>query len=284
MSCDVGEATEGLENELWRRWSDGKVGEWARSPTFPFTSPTSQLILQPFRRFTYVTAYSPTLPLLHLCHSSFSVSSFFSPTSQALHLIHLANRPWWGVEVWERFVYGDGCAFHMSLTNPTTQCSKLQKGFKMLTSYMIAQRTTAAQRPTHIVKYVRLLMKLWLFTAPKPWISELELLLKNDLFTVPPNIPSVAGVCFIQGGREISAILLTVVEDGWKDQKNVYYNMGSKLDSFLRKRCFLFLFCSRRTAYIVGDNAKQNYISRFILQGPNIIFKNILPPPLWDRW
>ena len=31
--------------------------------------------------------------------------------------------------------------------------------------------------------------------------------------------------------------------------------MGSKLDSFLRKRCFL-LFCSRRTAYIVRDNVK----------------------------
>ena len=31
--------------------------------------PTSQLILQPFRRFTYVTAHSPTLPLLHLRHS-----------------------------------------------------------------------------------------------------------------------------------------------------------------------------------------------------------------------
>ena len=28
MNCDVGQATEGLENELWRRWSDGKVGEW----------------------------------------------------------------------------------------------------------------------------------------------------------------------------------------------------------------------------------------------------------------
>ena len=57
------------------------------------TSPTSQLILQPFRRFTYVTAHSPTLPLLHLRHSSFSNPSFASPTSQALHLIHLASRP-----------------------------------------------------------------------------------------------------------------------------------------------------------------------------------------------
>ena len=51
----------------------------------------SQLILQPFRRFTYVTA--PTLPLLQLSHSSFSNSSVASPTSQALHLIHLASLP-----------------------------------------------------------------------------------------------------------------------------------------------------------------------------------------------
>ena len=26
--CDVGETKEGLENELWRRWSNGRVGEW----------------------------------------------------------------------------------------------------------------------------------------------------------------------------------------------------------------------------------------------------------------
>ena len=55
---------------------------------------TSQLILQPFRRFTYVAAHSPTLSLLHPRHSSFSNPSFASPTSQALHLIHLASRPW----------------------------------------------------------------------------------------------------------------------------------------------------------------------------------------------
>ena len=87
-----------------------------------FTSPTSQLILQPFFRFyyvigssltsscerpmeiallilqtflhfTYVTAHSPTLPSLYLRHSSFSKPSFASPTSQALHLRHLASRP-----------------------------------------------------------------------------------------------------------------------------------------------------------------------------------------------
>ena len=86
MSCDVGKAREGLENELWRRWSDGKLGEWAElichsSISNPSVdSPTSQLILQPFRHFTYVTAHSPTLPLLHLRHNSFSNPSFASPT------------------------------------------------------------------------------------------------------------------------------------------------------------------------------------------------------------
>ena len=78
----------------------------AHSPTFPslylrhssfsnlsVTLPTSQLILQPFRRFAYVIARSPTLPLLHLRHSSFINPSFASPTSQALYLRHLANRP-----------------------------------------------------------------------------------------------------------------------------------------------------------------------------------------------
>ena len=58
------------------------------------TSSMSQLILQPFCRFTYVTAHSSTLPLLHLRHSSFSNPSFSSPKSQALHLRHLASRPW----------------------------------------------------------------------------------------------------------------------------------------------------------------------------------------------
>ena len=28
-ACDVGEAKERLENELWRRWSNERVGEWA---------------------------------------------------------------------------------------------------------------------------------------------------------------------------------------------------------------------------------------------------------------
>ena len=66
----------------------------AHSPNLSFTSPTSQLILQPFHPFTYVTAHSPTLPLLYLRHSSLSNPSFASPTSQTLHIIHLGSRPW----------------------------------------------------------------------------------------------------------------------------------------------------------------------------------------------
>ena len=49
-----------------------------------FASPTSQLILQPFFRFTYVTVHSPTLLSLLLRHSSFSNPSFASPTSQLI--------------------------------------------------------------------------------------------------------------------------------------------------------------------------------------------------------
>ena len=89
MSCDIGEVTERLENE-----QSCDVGEESSFSNISVTSPTSQLILQPFRRFTYVTAHSITLPLLHLRHSSLSNPSFASPTSQDLHLIHLASRPW----------------------------------------------------------------------------------------------------------------------------------------------------------------------------------------------
>ena len=59
------------------------------------SSPTSQLILQAFHLFTYVTANSPTLPLLCLHHSSFSkLFHLFtyvtanSPTLPSLHLCH----------------------------------------------------------------------------------------------------------------------------------------------------------------------------------------------------
>ena len=63
-ACDVGEAIEGLESELWHRWSNGRIGEW------------------PFHHFTYVTTHSQTLLSLYLHHSSFPNPSVASPTSQ----------------------------------------------------------------------------------------------------------------------------------------------------------------------------------------------------------
>ena len=100
---DVGKATEGLENVLWRRWSDGNVGEWAELIVIVI----AELILQPFRHFTYVTTHSPTLPSLYLCHSSFSNPSFASSTLQALHLIHLASQ--------------QSSFFNVSFISPTSQ-------------------------------------------------------------------------------------------------------------------------------------------------------------------
>ena len=96
MSCDVGEVTKRLENELCSQRHNSFSNPSLALPksqlcsfsNLSVTSPTSQLILQPFLRFTYVTAQSPTLPFLHLRHSSFSNPSFASPTSQALHLIY----------------------------------------------------------------------------------------------------------------------------------------------------------------------------------------------------
>ena len=125
MSCDVGEVTERLENEQSSQLQSQQRSFSNPSFASPMSQalhlihlalPTSQLILQPLRcfsyvtvhsstlpslylrhklslnspRFTYFTAHSPTLPLLQTRHSSFSNPSFASPTSQALHLIHLA--------------------------------------------------------------------------------------------------------------------------------------------------------------------------------------------------
>ena len=80
-------------------------------------SPMSQITLQPFSRFTYVTAHSLTLSLPHLCHSSFSNPSAALPTSQlilqtfrrftyvtahstAFMLLHLRHRHFTYVTCW----------------------------------------------------------------------------------------------------------------------------------------------------------------------------------------
>ena len=95
MSCDVREAAIGLERVILQPLHCFSYVT-AHSPTLPslhlhhssfsnpsVASPTSQVILQPFRRFTYITAHSPTFPSLHLHHSSFYNPSVASPTSLA---------------------------------------------------------------------------------------------------------------------------------------------------------------------------------------------------------
>ena len=96
MSCDVGEVTESLENELcydykYEQCSFSKLCHFtyvtahSDSPSFPslhlrhssfpnpsLALPTSQLILQLFRCFTYVTDHSPTLLSLLLRHRIFT--------------------------------------------------------------------------------------------------------------------------------------------------------------------------------------------------------------------
>ena len=119
MRCDVGEVTESLENEL--------CSSTTHSPTLPslylrhssfsnpsVASPTSQLILQHFFRFSYVTGssltspgessmkfafsseesqhkiciisvHSPTFPSLHLRHNSFSNPSITLPSHSSFY-------------------------------------------------------------------------------------------------------------------------------------------------------------------------------------------------------
>ena len=71
MSSDVRQSTERLE----------KSSSFSKPSV---ASPTSQLILQPSRCFTYVTDHPPTLPSLHLRRRSFSNPSVALPRSQLI--------------------------------------------------------------------------------------------------------------------------------------------------------------------------------------------------------
>ena len=64
-ACDVGEAMEGVENELW-------VGE------------VTERLENERGSFSYLSVTSPTFPSLHLRHSSFSNPSVALPTSQLI--------------------------------------------------------------------------------------------------------------------------------------------------------------------------------------------------------
>ena len=133
--CEVGKATEGLmnelsrrwsdgrlENELWRKWRDGRVREWITLIVYiscrasfsnpSLASPTSLLILQLFRRFTCVTAHFPTFPSLQLRHSSFFNHSvalatqrhFTYVTWRASHVVILAKALCFRLVVFNLFI------------------------------------------------------------------------------------------------------------------------------------------------------------------------------------
>ena len=93
MSCDIGEVTERLENELCNSSVALPTSQLILQPFRYFTYVTVLPPTQPFRPFTYVTTHSPTLPSLYLRHSSFSNLSVASPTSKFIlqHLFRFSN-------------------------------------------------------------------------------------------------------------------------------------------------------------------------------------------------
>ena len=80
-ACDVGQAKEELGNELWRRWNNGRVGEWAVTWVKRWKRCRMSCDVG---GVTGSRAHSPTFPWLHLRHSSFSNGSVALPTSQLI--------------------------------------------------------------------------------------------------------------------------------------------------------------------------------------------------------
>ena len=75
--------SQGAPTRRWREWI------WLNGPTglhrnSPQGLNISSMRLQPFHRFTYVTAHSSNIPSLQLRQSSFSNPSVVSPTSQLI--------------------------------------------------------------------------------------------------------------------------------------------------------------------------------------------------------
>ena len=85
----------------------------------PFVAlPTSQLILQPFPRFTYVTDHSPTLPLLHLRHRHFTYVTWrvAHGHDEYVALIQIHGL---GHKSWQLFYFVDICE---RITNVYVSC------------------------------------------------------------------------------------------------------------------------------------------------------------------
>ena len=106
MKCDVGEVTECLENEqssFSKLWVTSPTSQLIHHPFRRFTSfsnpsvasPTSQFILQPFFRFSYVTGsfskISASSPRPQLILHSFSRFTYVTAHFRTLLLLHLRH-------------------------------------------------------------------------------------------------------------------------------------------------------------------------------------------------
>ena len=116
-ACDVGKAMKWLENELWCRWSDGKVGEWpllyqrrSSLTSYSVSSPTSQLNPQPLFRFSCVTGSSLRSP-------------GEPPMIKTYHTSTYCCLEWQGSnnQVWNtNFLFKINCFFKYNLACPST--------------------------------------------------------------------------------------------------------------------------------------------------------------------
>ena len=91
-------------------------------------SPTSQLILQPFLRFTHVTVHSTALPLLHLHHRHFTYVTAHSPTLPPLYLHHSSF-------------------YNPSVASPTSQI--ILQSLRCFTYVTGTSRTSPGEPPIH---------------------------------------------------------------------------------------------------------------------------------------
>ena len=119
MSCNVGEATKAEPHSP--TLTSLQLSHSLLSNIY-ITSHMSQLILQPFRCFIYLTdtsptspdmvlRHSPTLTSLHLTHSSFSNTCVVLPTSQLI------------LQLFRRFTYVTAHSTTRSVASPTSDTS-----------------------------------------------------------------------------------------------------------------------------------------------------------------
>ena len=147
MSCNVGQVPM-----TWVKQRKGcrmscDVGGASFSNSY-IASPTSQLILQPFRRFTYVTAHSTSLPLLHLRHRHFTYVTAHSPTLPPLYLRHSSIYSPSGVSPTSQALH----LRHNSFSNPCAALPTSQlvlQPFRCFSYVIGTSRTSPGEPPMH---------------------------------------------------------------------------------------------------------------------------------------